>query len=492
MFSATVLPKMDVGDRLPMIAAEPSRSTFPSCSSTKPLLLVAGVATAVGGAYLFHRLTANRSRYPSCERHTTPLPKGGPTPSASPHKVDDDGLFVTAGGPRLFSTKASSPERSANQSYSCGVATIRSAALGDTVFGRQGPVPTEQEVWTSGIVAREKALHMVRALLTKVEGVVYEDSDGEPTDSDTTNVSLNYAIATEIEGQTRDEVMDAYAVYMQALADKHHVPGEGEEDLEMTGIFLAKMAEYLDISNEREKLRIRRETQRFTEDAKMRSVMRSNAGEEDSLGVGMESLLRPPQEAPIDRRLASDLRDRENFEVDWGDEVSEEEEEYDAAFMEYLEQDDSKRRFLSRSEIYERRQERARGEIRFVTENGMELEDVLAEMEPEPDDVMLDDEDELFIQDVYEDMEEEEEGGFSVEHDIWTDEEKGEFETKLIEKVYELAAMWGVTAAMGEREALRQEEARVRRHATNAGEKGVAPNAEHQPSEGEDEWEDVE
>ncbi|KAK7195491.1 hypothetical protein NESM_000476700 [Novymonas esmeraldas] len=114
---------------------------------------------------------------------------------------------------------------------------------------------------------REQHMRLVRALLQREAGIAYdedddEDGDESSTDSDVTDVSLNYHLATAMEGNARDDLLLAFSAYGEASDGAVYgstTTGDSDPDAEdMQVRIMVKTLEYLDMSNEREKLRSRR------------------------------------------------------------------------------------------------------------------------------------------------------------------------------------------------------------------------------------------
>ncbi|KAG5490475.1 hypothetical protein JKF63_00595 [Porcisia hertigi] len=109
---------------------------------------------------------------------------------------------------------------------------------------------------------REQHIKLVRAFLQREGGISYDDDDGSSTSSDSTDVSLNYHLATTMEGNARDELMMivsnfAYSEFKARGNNSSSVDNHKNTD-DMQINVMIKILEYLDMANEREKLRCRR------------------------------------------------------------------------------------------------------------------------------------------------------------------------------------------------------------------------------------------
>ncbi|CCW67417.1 unnamed protein product [Phytomonas sp. Hart1] len=419
--------------------------------------------------------------------------------------VEEDNLFTFAGPPRLFASRSedfhgeNSPPRP-------------SAAL----EGREActaSVPLDAKVRTNDIIAREKKLNLARALLRRVEGVEYEETSDDETPSDETDVSLNYYTATELELKSRDELMEAFSYYqnIQQNSVESAVEKDGQAAFNDMGIVLAKIVEYLDISNEREKLRVRREAKRYDDRTKAFEGLHSFS--DDKLPQLSEALPDPglhardswlspaPDAIPsalnqlnmLDRMLEERDTDEEAFEENWsnGDKEAE-------AFMEYLQQDDAALKFFTREEVRRNRQNRLRpasqncidDDVHVVASDGQNFNDVLAAISGEK----VSETDDDFNYDLYDEdipVEEKEEPTNS-----WSNSEKAEFEANLSHYLHSLSEAMGVTGLLVEREALQfdaenERRREARRQLTTKQVKRKPLNNQRGNDNSEDEWEDT-
>ncbi|CBZ23951.1 conserved hypothetical protein [Leishmania mexicana MHOM/GT/2001/U1103] len=165
--------------------------------------------------------------------------------------------------------KAAAPSRASTAIITAGAgaaAATVSAAL-PKLAGSARPVSEAKEALTmltntEEIREREQYIKLVRALLQREAGIAYDDDDDSSTSSDSTDVSLNYHLATAMEGNARDELLMAFSAYgdfSDGAVYGSSIQGGGDEnaaDLQLN--IMIKTLEYLDMSNEREKLRSRR------------------------------------------------------------------------------------------------------------------------------------------------------------------------------------------------------------------------------------------
>lgn len=470
---------------------------------------------------------------------------------------EDDDLFAVPNGPRLFAPDVVFPHRSAAETLREGgggsrnqrpgfvapvtaaqQASITAAAaqrkhqkhIEKDTGGHKANGAKESEVWTTDIVERAKVLNLVRALLKRIEGIDYDESDDDETDSDTTDVSLNYKIATDLELTARDELLAAFVECDDKLSGaESEAIKAGEEppdpQLEDFAMMLAKAAEYLDISNEREKLRVRREAMHFAngtwppEDGPFRHafsdplarMLHHDANDDDddleheadttryretlqqkatklsneyaamlSQRVNeMDRRLQQQQQQPQHHHAGRDAEER--FEDGWGDEDGEE-----AAFMAYLQQDDSALHVFTRDEMRAARQRRRSShDVHVVGANGMDFNEELDKApfhdSEDDDDAWIDEDDTGYEEfdgdaDFNDDGDDGDDDDDEDEAEPWNDEEKAEFEEDLVERVRDIAEMFGVTEAMGEREAVKEEEER-RKHREEKAHRKTAPSA---------------
>ncbi|AYU80570.1 hypothetical protein, conserved [Leishmania donovani] len=148
-----------------------------------------------------------------------------------------------------------------------GAAAATVSAALRKLAGSAPPVSDAKEALTmlantEEIREREQYIKLVRALLQREAGIAYDDDDDSSTSSDSTDVSLNYHLATAMEGNARDELLMAFSAYgdfSDSAVYGSSIPDAGDEnaaDLQLS--IMIKTLEYLDMSNEREKLRSRR------------------------------------------------------------------------------------------------------------------------------------------------------------------------------------------------------------------------------------------
>ncbi|CAD2213360.1 hypothetical protein, conserved [Angomonas deanei] len=405
-------------------------------------------------------------------RRHQPDDEGSP---AEPSTNVEEELFYVPDGPKLFSATASKARASASQVRDGSAAP---AAVEKPPRGDQNKNPE-----TEAIVQRTKALNLARALLSRLEGTTdaLEESESE-TDSEETDVALTYAIAVQMEMEARDALMEAFD-YMEALQEEAEVWASTtgitkDIPLEDTAAVLARIVEYLDISNEREKLFIRREALLndvgpHHEGLPSAKEIRDNLQEEGvdyrkALRKQADDLMKDVSKLSGDDTLMNEIRNdhgEEQFEDQWDDQDQEE-----AYFMEYLQQKDDALRTFTRNEMKEARVGKSPEDEVAVVLDGRRFS---REME----DFMDDEED-------YEDMDPEE-----GEEDEWPEEEREEFEAQLYERIYELADIWGVSAAMGEKEAFLLEEARRARKERAHQRVTVMDDEEDEwVDEGDEEW----
>lgn len=144
-------------------------------------------------------------------------------------------------------------------------------------------------VFPPDIEEREAQIKVIRALLNRVSDITYDDDNSGDDLSDETDVSLNYHIATVMEGDARDallEAFDAHEAYRENLMLSDSAMAEADiEEQSLSNAVLLGILEYLDLSNEREKLRARRVALYFNEG---REAPISSSGEEEDEMVGLE------------------------------------------------------------------------------------------------------------------------------------------------------------------------------------------------------------
>ncbi|EAN96267.1 Present in the outer mitochondrial membrane proteome 25 [Trypanosoma cruzi] len=282
---------------------------------------------------------------------------------------------------------------------------------------------------------REGALRMARGLMRQLGGGAYneegennnknEEEEAESSSSgDETNVSLNYHIATELEKEARDSLVEA-VIHSELL--KMEAQGKRIDPSECANI-LAKLVEYFDISNEREKLRERRIAMRPNETTNNGFLWANSDGYNDRIAQQMAKINEAyagffSRETEMDQRLRAFNKDgaEERFEMDW-DGADDDDEEAD--LMNYLDQDDAAG-YGSRMEL----------RMKAMGRDSLRMMDVDGEMNYRDDDDDDDDDDG--------ECEEEEESD-----DIY---EKTGFERMLLDKLHQLAASLGekTTSSLG-------------------------------------------
>lgn len=467
-------------------------------------------------------------------KETSSTPMATPSKSASRGRAskkndedEEEDMFNTgAEGPKMFSpnspfpsrksTSQGSPTDNVRDKSTSGATVTQNLAPAEAAEGvRKKKEKKKEEIWTSSIERRTNMLNLVRALLSKLQGVEFEVSSSD--ESEETNVSLNYHIAQQFELETRDELMLACQEYSALMAEREEqaeragLPPPAVE-LEDAGDVLLRMSEYLDMSNLKERLALRREEMRFAQS-----------------GEGGGST------AAIDRLLAQGPRrqrggrggeaEGELTEDAWEDAWDDGREEAD--FMAYLQQDDAAERMFTRGEISEQRRKKERAadllddggfghshhhdhdddddDMRVVGANGGDFYELMRELKVRPftaghgddDDGILDDEDDEWMDDD-EDGDDVGYEGFpgdeGADHEEWDDEEKEEFEADLFEQILFLADSYGVTGSMGElalqqsyeRQRQQREQRVLKAVAAAAAELNAAPEAEE-----DEEWEDA-
>jgi hypothetical protein len=190
---------------------------------------------------------------------------------------DDDDAFASGTGAASLFDEEKTKARQLTKGKSKAASRVGAAATVTTASGVTAPsrkpgktvssARTKPDAATaigfpSDIAEREQHIKLVRVLLRRQAGIDYSD-DESSTDSDTTDVSLNYHLASAMEAKARDDLLMAFAAYEDyndgvvfgsATRDKT----TAEEGEKMQVDILVKTLEYLDMSNEREKLRCRR------------------------------------------------------------------------------------------------------------------------------------------------------------------------------------------------------------------------------------------
>ncbi|KPI89805.1 hypothetical protein ABL78_1068 [Leptomonas seymouri] len=251
----------------------PSRTTVVVCAT-----LAVGASVLIGGRLLY---SSSCRTDKDGESKAAPAAPAEAAPSwwqrarsrlrlsASAEDDDDDVFTSGTGAANLFDeekTKARQLSKDKSKvSVGAGAATT-SAPLHKleksgsfTKVGASGGTTTG---FPSDIQEREQHIKLVRALLRRQAGISYSDDDSS-TSSDSTDVSLNYHFATTMEATARDDLLMAFAAYddyNDRVAVGHASLGKSlEEEAEvLQADILVKTLEYLDMSNEREKLRCRR------------------------------------------------------------------------------------------------------------------------------------------------------------------------------------------------------------------------------------------
>ncbi|KAG5473740.1 hypothetical protein LSCM1_04370 [Leishmania martiniquensis] len=233
-----------------------------------------GISAAVGGSLLQSR-----------QRSETAAPVESASPPwwlsvarclwTSSCSCDDDDAFASGrGAENLFDeekvkarqtlSRGKAKGSARTQAATSATATAKNLATALKPGGSAPSVSEAKEVYTvlgsaEEVQEREHYIKLLRALLQREGGVTYDDSDQSSTSSDSTDVSLNYHLATAMEGNARDELLMACStsgdgtIYDNAARDV----GDGSATNLQLNIMI-KALEYLDMSNEREKLRSRR------------------------------------------------------------------------------------------------------------------------------------------------------------------------------------------------------------------------------------------
>ncbi|KAG5473458.1 hypothetical protein LSCM4_03526 [Leishmania orientalis] len=309
MFGTPSSPAPPVALRRSYAAAVQHTSTVSAAghSASRTVLVGAaavalGISAAVGGSLLFQSLLSSESA----------APVGSTRPSwwwsvarglriSSCDHDDDDAFASGTGAENLFDeekvkarqklsrgkTKGATRTQAAAGTATAAAATTLAAVLKPA--GSAPPGPEAEEVHTvlgnaEEVREREQYIKLVRALLQREGGIAYDDDDNSSTSSDSTDVSLNYHLATAMEGNTRDELLMALSacgdtadgtVFSSAARDV----GDGRATEWQLNIMI-KTLEYLDMSNEREKLRTRRIAM-YREAGRTTPVSSLDAAEED-------------------------------------------------------------------------------------------------------------------------------------------------------------------------------------------------------------------
>ncbi|ORC90141.1 uncharacterized protein TM35_000091910 [Trypanosoma theileri] len=243
---------------------------------------------------------------------------------------EDDEMFEIKNSV-LFDPNVKFPEKSAMDplSYTPGVL--------DT-----GVVSTEE---------RDDALNLARKLLRQLHDPRYDveekaEAEAEAgSDSEETNVSLNYHIATELEKEARDGLVEA-VVQSEVLK----LEGQGKMlKPENCVDVLHRAVEYLDISNEREKLRQRRAAMHLNGSHEQRFPWGGNGNDMERLMEQRKAIDAAYAESfahgvEIDHRLREANNNNygmeERFEMNWEGDDDNDDDDAEADLMAYLDEDD--------------------------------------------------------------------------------------------------------------------------------------------------------
>ncbi|RNF22027.1 uncharacterized protein Tco025E_03310 [Trypanosoma conorhini] len=358
----------------------------------------------------------------------------------------DDGIFDDVAESPLFDPGVVFPAKAA-------VAARAPDAVKDA--GGAGPVQ---------IAEREEALRVARKLMSQLRGAGDEEEEEaeEASGSDEeTNVSLNYRIATELEKEARDGLvqMVVHSELLKAQAQGKSIdPGECEE-------VLARLVEYFDVSNEREKLRERRIALRQAGAPSNGFPWANTGGYNERVAQQMNKINEAYndfflREGELDRRLRAPNDDavEERFEAGWGGDDDDDDD--DADFMEYLDGDDEAG--------YGSRLEYRMGAVERENLRRMGL-----------DREMLFDDD---------DGDDDEDGEFEEEEDSDDVEEKARFERMLLDKLRQLAASVGEKATSS-KPSLRTGVAGPPRPNGAMATPGVQRRSESEEGDSQNEWE---
>ncbi|TPP50825.1 hypothetical protein CGC20_25690 [Leishmania donovani] len=235
-----------------------------------------GVSAVLGGSLLY--VSLHRAESAASEAGTGPL-----RICSCDNEEEDDAFATGKGAENLFDEEkvkarqklprgkakgaAHSHASTATITAGAGAAAATVSAALRKLAGSAPPVSDAKEALTmlantEEIREREQYIKLVRALLQREAGIAYDDDDDSSTSSDSTDVSLNYHLATAMEGNARDELLMAFSAYgdfSDSAVYGSSIPDAGDEnaaDLQLS--IMIKTLEYLDMSNEREKLRSRR------------------------------------------------------------------------------------------------------------------------------------------------------------------------------------------------------------------------------------------
>ncbi|GET90343.1 hypothetical protein, conserved [Leishmania tarentolae] len=244
-----------------------------------------GVSAVLGGSLLYASLhcTETAAREASTSLSWWARAARRLRISSCDNDAEDDAFATGKGAENLFDeekikARQKPPRRKANDvtdihastanitaSTGATAATVSAAApklSGSALPGSEAKKALAILANTEEIREREKHIKLVRALLQREADISYDDGDDSSTSSDSTDVSLNYHLATAMEGNARDELLMAFsaygdfsdgAVYGSSIQD---AGDENAADLQLN--IMIKTLEYMDMSNEREKLRSRR------------------------------------------------------------------------------------------------------------------------------------------------------------------------------------------------------------------------------------------
>ncbi|KPA80404.1 hypothetical protein ABB37_04648 [Leptomonas pyrrhocoris] len=236
--------------------------------------LAVGVSILVGGRLLY-----------TAAHRTDEDEKGGVTSAAATEAIpswwqrawsnlrlhrfaeDDDDAFAGGTGTANLFDAAKTKARQLSKDKSkmgvrLGAASPPSTSVKPGSLPMAKPDGSADIGYPSDIQERAQHIKLVRALLRRQAGIEYSDDDSS-TSSDSTDVSLNYHFATTMEATARDDLLIAFATYEDhkdevALVGTAPEKNTEEEAEELQVNILIKTLEYLDMSNEREKLRCRR------------------------------------------------------------------------------------------------------------------------------------------------------------------------------------------------------------------------------------------
>lgn len=237
----------------------------------------------------------------------------------------DEKLFDDLTGSPLFDSNVVPPARS----------TVKETHNEDHAVGAIG---------TLSVAEREEALQLARGLLRQLHGEQFneEESAAEGSDTEETNVSLNYYIATEMEKEARNSLVEAV---VQGDLLKMKAQGKSFKLSDFDDV-LRNVVEYLSISNDREKLRERRNAM-HSEAPHNHGIFGENGHDRDDCvsqrvaainEAYADCFLRPTE---LDRRLCAPCDDNEmteRFEMGWD---SDDDGGAEADLMAYLDQDDA-------------------------------------------------------------------------------------------------------------------------------------------------------